>query len=70
MLFRSRQQMLQQQYDYGLKVSGIGDQIALGAIKTGMQADQQLQQASSNFYTQLASIAAGIPFGQTQTPRT
>ena len=65
-----RQQMLQQQYDYGLKVSNIGDQIALGAIKTGMQADQQLQQASYNFYTQLMSIAAGIPFGQTQTPRT
>ena len=65
-----RQQMLQQQYDYGLKVSSIGDQIALGAIKTGMQADQALQQASGNFYTQLASIAAGIPMGQTQqTPR-
>lgn len=65
-----RQQMLQQQYDYGLKVSSIGDQIALGAIRTGMQADQALQQASGNFYTQLASIAAGIPMGQTQqTPR-
>lgn len=61
-----RQQMLQQQYDYGLKVSSIGDQIALGAIKTGMQADQALQQASGNFYTQLASIAAGIPMGQSQ----
>lgn len=56
-----RQQLLQQQYDYGLKVSNIGDQLALGAIKTGMQADQALQQASTNFYTQLAAISAGIP---------
>lgn len=56
-----RQQLLQQQYDYGMKVSSIGDQIALGAIKTGMQADQALQQASGNFYTQLAMIAGGLP---------
>ena len=56
-----RQQLLQGQYDYGLKVSSIGDQIALGAIKTGMQADQQLQQASTNFYTNLAAIAGGLP---------
>ena len=56
-----RQQLLQQQYDYGLKVSNIGDSLALGAIKTGMQADQALQQASANFYTQLAAIGAGLP---------
>lgn len=56
-----RQQLLQQQYDYGLKVTSIGDNIALGAIKTGMQADQQLQQASMNFYTNLAAIAGGVP---------
>ena len=56
-----RQQLLAQQYDLGLKVSNIGDQIALGAIKTGLQADQMLNQASANFYTQLAAIGAGIP---------
>ena len=60
-----RQQLLQQQYDYGLKVSNIGDNIALGAIKTGMQADQALQQASMNFYTQLAAIAGGVPIAAT-----
>ena len=60
-----RQQLLQQQYDYGLKVTSIGDNIALGAIKTGMQADQALQQASMNFYTQLAMIAGGIPVAPT-----
>ena len=56
-----RQQLLAQQYDLGLKVSNIGDNIALGAIKTGLQADQALSQASTNFYTNLAAIGAGIP---------
>ena len=56
-----RQQLLQGQYDYGLKVSNIGDNIAIGAIRTGMQADQQLNQANSAFYTNLAMIGAGIP---------
>jgi len=53
--------LLQNQYDYGLKVSQIGDQIALGAIRTGMQLDQQLNQANMAFYTQLGSLAAGVP---------
>jgi hypothetical protein len=56
-----RQQLLSQQYNLGLQVSNIGDQIALGAIKTGLQADQMLNQASTNFYTSLAAIGAGIP---------
>jgi len=56
-----RQQLLSQQYNLGLQVSNIGDQIALGAIKTGLAADQALNQASANFYTNLAAIGAGIP---------
>jgi hypothetical protein len=56
-----RQNLLQNQYNYGLQVSQIGDQIALGAIRTGMQLDQQLNTASNQFYTSLASIAAGLP---------
>ena len=56
-----RNQLLQGQYDYGLKVSQIGDNIALGAIRTGMQLDQQLTQANMAFYTQLGSLAAGVP---------
>ena len=59
-----RQQLLAQQYDLGLKVSNIGDNIALGAIKTGLQADQALNQASTNFYTNLAAIGAGIPISR------
>lgn len=62
-----RQQLLAQQYDLGLKVSNIGDSIALGAIKTGLAADQALNQASTNFYTNLAAIGAGIPITQTRT---
>ena len=60
-----RQQLLAQQYNLGLQVSNIGDQIALGAIKTGLAADQALNQASANFYTNLAAIGAGIPIART-----
>ena len=63
-----RQQLLSQQYNLGLQVSNIGDQIALGAIKTGLAADQALNQASTNFYTNLAAIGAGIPIRDTRTP--
>jgi hypothetical protein len=56
-----RQQLLQQQYDYGLKLSGIGDNIAVGAIKTGMQADQYANQLTSTYFNNIARIAAGTP---------
>jgi hypothetical protein len=48
-----RQQLLQQQYDYGLKLSGIGDQVALGAIKAGLQADQFANELTSNYYNNI-----------------
>ena len=56
-----RAQLLQQQYDYGLKMSGIGDNIALGAIKTGLEADRYVQQLSNQFYSNVANIAGGMP---------
>lgn len=59
-----RQQLLQQQYNYGLQIAQVGDSIALGAIKTGLQADQQVQQATQNFYTSLAMVAGGLPLAQ------
>jgi hypothetical protein len=60
-----RQQLLQQQYDYGLKLSGIGDNIALGAIKTGLEADRYVQGVNNSFYQNMAYIAAGMtPGGQ------
>jgi hypothetical protein len=61
-------QLLSNQYNQGLQISQIGDQIALGAIKTGMQLDQQLNATNQAFYTQIASIAAGLPLYGT-TPR-
>ena len=56
-----RQQLLQQQYDYGLKLSSIGDNIAMGAIKTGMQADQYANQLTSTYFNNIARIASGTP---------
>jgi hypothetical protein len=55
-----RQQLLQSQYDYGLKLSGIGDNIALGAIKTGLEADRYVQGLSNSFYQNMAYIASGM----------
>jgi len=58
-----RQQLLQQQYDYGLKLSGIGDNIALGAIKTGLEADRYVQGINNSFYQNMAYIASGMTPG-------
>lgn len=53
------QTLLDNQYNYGLKVMNIGDNIAMGAIKTGLQLDAQLNQATTNFYSQLANYVSG-----------
>jgi hypothetical protein len=62
-----RNQLLQNQYDYGLKLSGIGDQIALGAIKAGLQADQYVQQLSASYMNNVARTLYGQPPAQPQT---
>ena len=69
------QSLIDNQYKYGLQIMQIGDNITLGAIKSGLQLDQQLQTTTNNFYSQLASIAAGgsgyIPVAPSlQTQRT
>jgi hypothetical protein len=56
-----RQQLLQNQYDYGLKVSGIGDQIATGAIKAGMQADQYVNSLAGSYATNIARTLSNSP---------
>jgi regulator of protease activity HflC (stomatin/prohibitin superfamily) len=63
-----RNQLLQQQYDYGLKLSGIGDNIALGAIKSGLQADQYVQQLSSNYMNNIMRTLYGVAPQATGTP--
>jgi hypothetical protein len=55
-----RQQLLQQQYDYGLKLSGIADNIAMGAIKTGLQADQYVSKLTTDYFGNIARVMAGI----------
>jgi len=56
-----RQQLLQNQYDYGLKISGIGDQIATGAIRTGMEADRYVNQLASSYTANIARTLSGTP---------
>ena len=53
--------LLNNQYQYGLQVMQIGDNIMLGAITSQLQADQQLNQANKSFYTSLAQLVAGSP---------
>jgi len=56
-----RQQLLQNQYDYGLKVSGIGDSIASGAIRTGMDADRYVNQLASSYASNVARTLSNAP---------
>ena len=54
-----RQQLLQSQADYGLKLSGIGDQIALGAIRAGIQADQYVNNLTSSYMNNIMRVFGG-----------
>jgi len=58
-----RQNLLQNQFDYGQKISNIGDQLMLGAIRTGLEADRYAANLSNTYFTNMARIAAGIPTG-------
>ena len=69
MLFRSqieafRQQLLQQQYDLGVKLSGVADQFALRAIQQGLTADQQINQLIGQTMGNIGAIFAGTPAPQ------
>jgi hypothetical protein len=55
-----RQQLLQGQYDYGLRLSGIADNIVTGAIKTGLQADQYVSNLTNSYFGNMARIMAGV----------
>lgn len=58
-----RQNLLQNQFDYGQKISNIGDQLMLGAIRTGLEADRYAANLSNTYFTNMARIAAGVPTG-------
>lgn len=55
-----RQQLLANQYDYGMKISNIGDQLMLGAIRTGLEADRYATSMTNNYYTNMARILVGM----------
>ena len=66
-----RQQLLNNQFQMGVQLSGIGDQIALGAIRTGLQADQYVANLQQNYFSNLARVLGGYaPQGTQQaTPQ-
>ena len=55
-----RQQLLGNQFDYGMKISNIGDQIAMGAIRTGLEADRYASQMTNKYFTNMAKLLAGM----------
>jgi len=52
-----RQQLLANKYDLGLKVSGIADEIATGAIRAGLEADQYVSELTSNYFSNAMQMA-------------
>jgi hypothetical protein len=55
-----RQQLLANQYDYGMKISNVGDQLMMGAIRTGLEADRYATQMTNNYYTNMARLLVSI----------
>lgn len=66
-----RQQLLANKYDLGLKVANIGDQIAAGAIRTGLEADRYVSELTGNYFSNIAAVMGGMPGQQPgqQVPR-
>jgi hypothetical protein len=63
------QSLLANQMNMGIQLQGVGDKIAQGAIQTGIQADQYINQLTSNYAQNIARTVAGgfgLP-GQTTT---
>jgi hypothetical protein len=56
-----RQNLLDQQYNYGLKVAQIGDAYAANAIRTGLTADQEMAKLMANITGTLGATLGGIP---------
>ena len=61
-----RQNLLNNQYQTGLQILGIGDNIAVGAIRTGMEADRYVNQLTQSYFTNIARVMSGSPLGLTQ----
>jgi len=61
-----RQRLLAAQQDFGLKLSGIGDQYTMKAIQEGIRADQEISNMYSTYYGNLARLAAPTVIQSTQ----
>jgi hypothetical protein len=53
-----RNRLLAAQQDFGLKLSGIGDQYTMKAIQEGIRADSEISNLFSNYYGNLTRLAA------------
>jgi len=53
-----RNRLLAAQQDFGLKLSGIGDQYTAKAIQEGIRADAEISNLFSNYYGNLTRLAA------------
>jgi hypothetical protein len=53
-----RNRLLAAQQDFGLKLSGIGDQYTIKAIQEGIRADSEISNLFSNYYGNLTRLAA------------
>ena len=51
--------LLQQQMNLGLQLQSVGDKIAQGAISAGVQADQYVNQLTSNYASNIARTVFG-----------
>ena len=60
-------QLLANQMNMGIQLQGVGDKIAQGAIQTGIQADQYINNLTSNYAQNIARTVAGAA-GIQQTP--
>lgn len=54
-----RDQLIQAQYDLGLKILNVADSIAAGAIKTGLQADRYVNELTGNYMNNIARTLYG-----------
>jgi len=64
-----RNRLLAAQQDFGLKLSGIGDQYTVRAIQEGIRADAEISNLFSNYYGNLTRLAAPTIVQATQPAR-
>jgi hypothetical protein len=64
-----RQRLLAAQQDFGLKLSGIGDQYTAAAIKEGIRADAEIANLYGNYFNNLTRLAAPTIIQSSQPAR-